>query len=169
MNPCGECTACCDSLGFTHVNDYTQSHPDVIVSLKVAEQEGIVYDYGSACNKLCPNSGDCTIYERRPHVCSSFECSYLRYDLDIETRPDQCGFVVDADDPALHDGWVMVTPWLHGQKDIDVDVWRPENHSKIKQVLEDLSMETGRRFNGYLVQCSNKYAKGILYEVFDLH
>jgi hypothetical protein len=151
MNPCGDCTACCDSLGFTHDNWYTRQDPDIILSQKVALKEGIKYDWGSGCNKLCSKSGDCKIYEKRPHVCRSFDCGYLKYDLDLETRPDQCGFITE-----VNDGWIMVTPWLHGQRGIDIDKWRVENHESVKDVLGDISQETGVMYKEYMLQSYEK-------------
>jgi len=147
MNPCGDCTACCDSLGFTHDNEYTRNDPDIIASLPVARQEGIVYEWGSGCNKLCPNTGDCIIYERRPHVCSSFNCAYLKHDLELRDRPDRSGFITE-----VMDGWILITPILHGQRDVDIDIWEVLNRKRIKETVESVSYETGIQYDRYMLQ-----------------
>jgi len=60
---------------------------------------------------MVPNCGACTIYEDRPHVCSSYQCAYLAaredpfladflpYFLEEEFRPNNLGIVFDRGYP----------------------------------------------------------------------
>ena len=134
MNLCGECTACCDSLGYTQDNEYTRTHPDVVNSKDIIAREGIKYDFGTTCNKLCGDTGDCTIYENRPPICSNFRCSYLELNLEKEYRPDQCGFIsaFEGDD-------LVITPLLTGQLKINPTEWKQENLDKVREVVEEIS------------------------------
>lgn len=93
-NECGECNACCMSLGFTNksiVNDYDETVQASLEEIKVLD---ITFPYGGVCNKLS-DDGDCSIYEKRPYVCRKYKCGYLEYDLPMEMRPDIIGVMAN--------------------------------------------------------------------------
>ncbi|HEX5774583.1 MAG TPA: hypothetical protein VFY28_01325 [Candidatus Paceibacterota bacterium] len=72
---CGGCTACC----FTH---------------SVAREDGPVTKVFEWCTH-CTQGVGCSIYEARPHACSTYRCAWLRGTLDDDKRPDRWGIVVD--------------------------------------------------------------------------
>ena len=76
MNPCGDCTACCEGWlrGDVH---------------------GVIMEPGTPCtflNKLCVEG--CAIYKDRPKMCKDYSCVYLTFDLDESFRPNECGFIM---------------------------------------------------------------------------
>ena len=86
IDRCGDCYSCCKSFG-------------EVGSRIEAIQLDIEYEWGR-CNKLCDNNR-CTIYDKRPKPCSTFECLYVESDLPEEYLPEKVGFVtsmrVDAE------------------------------------------------------------------------
>lgn len=48
-----------------------------------------------ACGELCPQGPGCSIYERRPRICRTYECAWLRGSFGEEDRPDRLGAVLD--------------------------------------------------------------------------
>lgn len=46
------------------------------------------------CECSHSGAGGCAIYADRPTGCRTFECLYLRDDMDPEFRPDRCGVVL---------------------------------------------------------------------------
>jgi hypothetical protein len=71
------------------------------VVLRVDELEKLG---GTPCRQLRPQGGGCGIHARRPQICRSYECLWLRGGLREEDRPDRLGAVVDLDPSggALH-------------------------------------------------------------------
>lgn len=81
VNTCGDCTACCTTMG-------------------VAELD-------KAPARRCPHqcAAGCGIYETRPPTCREFECVWLQGTFhgdprEASLRPDLFGFVLVAADPA---------------------------------------------------------------------
>jgi len=77
--PCGECTACCRSSYFIHIQPdetATLSHiPDELLFPAPGLPKGNVlmgYDEQGHCPML--KNGACTIYEFRPATCRSYDC-----------------------------------------------------------------------------------------------
>jgi len=69
---CGSCTLCC------HLTE-------------VPEIAKPVYHWCEFCK---PGSG-CTVYDMRPQSCRSFQCHWLKSDMDDELRPDKCGVLIE--------------------------------------------------------------------------
>jgi hypothetical protein len=79
---CGECRACCITLGF-------QARED---------ESPFEKPFGTPCPQLVQIG--CGIYEGRPPVCRRFQCGWLQApNLPEELRPDRCGvlFSLNAD------------------------------------------------------------------------
>ncbi|MCF7826385.1 MAG: YkgJ family cysteine cluster protein [Candidatus Marinimicrobia bacterium] len=77
--PCGECTACCRSSYFIHIQPHetaTLSHiPDELLFPAPGLPKGNVlmgYDEQGHCPML--KNGACSIYEYRPATCRSYDC-----------------------------------------------------------------------------------------------
>lgn len=84
LRQCGTCTACCTLLEVTEV--------------------------GKPMNEWCTYCGDgsgCTIYDRRPQMCRSFNCAWLLGHLDDEWFPETAGMVVHFSQDAIN---VQVDP-----------------------------------------------------------
>lgn len=80
---CGTCTACC-LVAEVKNNDATFNKPA-----------------WSKCQYACPSvSGSCSIFNeaKRPEVCSSFKCSWLRGYGAEEDRPDSSGMMVSVNE-----------------------------------------------------------------------
>jgi hypothetical protein len=72
---CGECQACCNGW-------------------LAAEILGYKMGGGNPCHFLRPQG--CSIYERRPELCRSFVCGWLKPDSPFpeDWRPDRSGFII---------------------------------------------------------------------------
>jgi len=77
--PCGDCTACCRSSQFVHVDpDEADTLAHVPAALRFPApglRRGHVvlgYDDQGRCPML--GSGGCTIYEHRPRACRTYDC-----------------------------------------------------------------------------------------------
>ena len=92
MNTCGECNACCHSLGFTDESDYNKEDATIVASQDQITALNLIYPYGGSCN-LLSSCGACSVYDNRPNVCREYECGYIDYDLPIEFRPDNIGVI----------------------------------------------------------------------------
>ena len=100
-NNCGDCRACCELL---FVKDADFEKPS-----------------GKMCENAC--SIGCKIYWRRPSVCKSFECAWLKSQsrndrMTPELRPDRCGAIFSDD---TQDGNPLVIE-CHGKP--DENAWR---------------------------------------------
>jgi uncharacterized protein len=80
--PCGECTACCRSSYFIHINaEEVQTlrgvPKDLLFQAPVRPQGHMVlgYDERGCCPLLVKNK--CSIYRDRPATCRSFDCRIL--------------------------------------------------------------------------------------------
>ncbi len=81
---CGDCRACCVTLGF-------EAGPDESAFTKVA---------GEPCRHLVQIG--CAVYDDRPPVCRRFECGWLGApNLPDELRPDRCGVLFCTNDNPL--------------------------------------------------------------------
>jgi len=74
---CGDCKACCTVLG-------------------VSELEKPMYQ---TCNKVCASG--CSIYQKRPKECQTYECFYFKNNYDAELRPDKLGVIIDIQETKL--------------------------------------------------------------------
>ena len=80
---CGECRACCITLGFAARED----------------EAAFEKPFGEPCRHLVQIG--CDIYAERPPVCRRFECGWLQApNLPDELRPDRCGVLFAANDLA---------------------------------------------------------------------
>jgi Fe-S-cluster containining protein len=77
--PCGECTACCRSSQFVHIEpDETDALAHIPAALRVpapGRPTGhVVMGYDE--HGRCPMLGEhgCTIYEHRPRTCRTYDC-----------------------------------------------------------------------------------------------
>ena len=111
MNTCGECTECCHAQNLL---------PD----------EGIKYEWGSSCEKVC--STGCSIYEspERPNICGQWVCSYIKYNLEDKYRPDRYGMIAEG---LTHK--VLIWPLRHGQNKVAPEEWSEEHSDKIDELL----------------------------------
>jgi hypothetical protein len=113
---CGECRACCITLGFS------------------ARQGEAAFDkpHGEPCPHLVQIG--CGIYEERPPVCRRFQCGWLQApNLPDALRPDRCGVLFCVNDNLQGDGHAVyayeLTP---GAADRKLPVW----------LIRELSAET---------------------------
>ena len=83
-NRCGDCTVCCEIMGFTGQWAGADRYNE-------AKKLGVEYDAWSNCNKLC--STGCSIQNKKPQICDEFFCSFIEHDLEPEYRPNDWGFV----------------------------------------------------------------------------
>jgi len=81
---CGDCTACCESTGFT--GDWKK-----IDRYNEAEASGIDFGPWSTCNKLC--STGCSIQDTKPRTCTDFFCHFIEHDLEDKFRPKEFGYI----------------------------------------------------------------------------
>lgn len=76
--PCGECTACCEAGQFVHIGpDETDALAAVPAELRFpapGRPGHVVVPYDE--HGRCPMLGErgCTIYERRPRTCRTYDC-----------------------------------------------------------------------------------------------
>jgi hypothetical protein len=87
---CGECRACCITLGF-------EARPGEAAFTKPA---------GVPCLHLGPTG--CSIYPQRPPVCARFQCAWLQTpSLPAALRPDRCGVLFAINDNLLGEGYAV--------------------------------------------------------------
>jgi hypothetical protein len=87
---CGECRACCVTLGF-------EAKPDEASFAKPA---------GEPCRHLCATG--CGIYPDRPPVCRRFGCAWLQEpSLPASLRPDRSGVLFAMNDSLLGPGFAV--------------------------------------------------------------
>ena len=75
--PCGDCTACCRSHQFIHVNENEAAYQAIAKDLLVPAPGATgQYLLGHTAAGECPLLGDgrCTIYPDRPHTCRTYDC-----------------------------------------------------------------------------------------------
>jgi uncharacterized protein len=77
--PCGECSACCTSSQFVHIDPDetdTLAHipPDLLFPAPGAPEGHVLMGYDG--NGHCPMlvHGACSIYEHRPRTCRTYDC-----------------------------------------------------------------------------------------------
>lgn len=98
--PCGECTACCRSSQFVHVE------PDEVDTLAHVPRALLFPAPGRPAGHLvigydehgrCPLLGDhgCTIYEHRPRTCRAYDCRVFAA-ADVEPDAHQPAIAVQV-------------------------------------------------------------------------
>jgi len=91
--PCGDCTACCTSSQFVHIEpdetDTLAHIPRALLFPAPQRPRGHVllgYDEHGHCPMLA--DGRCSIYEHRPRTCRTYDCRvFPATGLDVEDRP----------------------------------------------------------------------------------
>jgi hypothetical protein len=134
-NRCGDCTVCCEIMGFTGEWALADRYNE-------ADKLGVVYDEWSNCNKLC--STGCSIQNKKPQICDEFFCSYVEHDLDIEYRPNGWGFVghIQPSNGALG--------ILSMDKTLPPDIQYNNNRQMLDQFIEEVMVSEGKRLVVYL-------------------
>ncbi len=88
--PCGECTACCTSSQFVHIDaDETETLariPNALVFPAPRSTDGTVvlgYDQHGKCPMLIDDA--CSIYPHRPRACRTYDCRvFVATGIDLE-------------------------------------------------------------------------------------
>ena len=104
---CGECRACCITLGF-----------------QAREGEApFAKPHGVPCPHLGPVG--CVIYEERPPVCRRFQCGWIQApNLPDALRPDRCGVLFCANSSPLGEGeGVYAYELVPGAADTGLPAW----------------------------------------------
>lgn len=77
VRTCGDCRACCQTLG--------------VAGLKPPQE---------ACPNAAPKGKPgCAVYATRPSSCAGYACEWLRRDLPRAWRPDRLGLIFDVLEP----------------------------------------------------------------------
>lgn len=129
MNQCGECTECCHSLN-------------------LRPEEDVKYEWGSSCEKVCDTG--CSIHNSKPDVCKGFLCAYRQYNLDERYRPDRYGMFAEYIGNS-----VVIWPNRHGQRNIEPNLWNEQNENKIRELMNEISIETKKYNSDYRIQTFN--------------
>jgi len=145
-NSCEECTACCRALGYTH-EGYSEINPNVIPSLEVIAREGVVFDFGTECNKVCDTG--CSIYENRPPICMDFNCAYITHNLNIKYRPDKCGFIAEGIDDT-----VLFTPIDHARSSTTLREYMSTHKEILTRITKHMSANSSQKYVRYNLQRS---------------
>ena len=116
---CGECRACCITLGF---------------DAKEGEA-AFTKPHGSPCRHLVQIG--CAIYAERPPVCRRFQCGWLQAEnLPDALRPDRCGVLFCINDNALGEGYAVYAYELRaGAADAPLPTWLLEELSAQATVI----------------------------------
>lgn len=133
MNSCGDCTACCRSLGFT--GDVQPIYDPE----KEAEKLGIIFPAFGTCNKVC--STGCTIYEKRPTICKKFECAFIEYDLEPQYKPNRCGILAE-----VKPDHILFTVVDSKRLGVSSSRWLEGNRDFLNNYIEELSILTRTRY-----------------------
>jgi hypothetical protein len=113
---CGECRACCITLGFE----------------AVPGESGFTKPPNSPCRHLIQIG--CEIYTERPPVCRRFECAWISApNLPAALRPDRCGVLFCTNDHPDGGGYAVFAYELRpGAVDAALPQWL------IEQVVHEL-------------------------------
>jgi Fe-S-cluster containining protein len=93
-NLCLSCLLCCDGtlIGFVHVEkEEIPTLNDVLEIEKDSNGDGV---FLQACDNLCDDG--CTIYDKRPKQCRSFNCKLLKSVEDYEIAVDSAVDVINV-------------------------------------------------------------------------
>ena len=145
MSRCGDCKACCESLGFTH-KEYELIYPPIREQRAEIDAAGIVFPFGSVCNKTCETG--CSIYESRPQICREFECSFHKYEnMDEKYRPSNCGFLTEEVDDTI-----LFTPVDHTRTNLTVREYMSAYSGLLQELMAEISRVSGKKYTKYLLQ-----------------
>jgi len=145
FNRCGDCTACCESLGFTH-KEYELIYPPIKEQRAEIDALGIEFPFGSVCNKTCESG--CSIYESRPQICREFECSFYKYeDMQEKYRPSICGFLGEEVGETI-----LFTPVDHARTNMTVREYISKNSGLLQEITQEITRVSGKKYTKYLLQ-----------------
>lgn len=128
---CGDCTVCCEVMGFTGKWKPFDRYNE-------AEEFDIVYDEWSDCNKLC--SIGCSIHKSHPRICKEFLCSYITEELPDDHRPNLCG-IVAYHNPEHDEVWLIST-----DKETPPQKQYEDKKQFITDMVEDIFVSMGKRY-----------------------
>ena len=119
---CGDCNACCIILPVTPLN-------------KPA---------GVPCEHLCQSDeGCCSIYDKKPSACTTYECAWLEEFIPIEAQPTEIGVVFER-------------MWVEFPKRLDILMAMPiydgaldENIELIESIAQDGVVVMAVEFDRY--------------------
>jgi len=116
MNPCNECTACCE--GFL-----TGTIP-ILNNFELKE--------GQPCPAVSQKG--CTIYDQRPKICSDYICKYKQHlSWPVEWRPDKSGIIT----------WVSTKKEV---KRLMVRITRQDYNTELYGYLQKLARQENNKF-----------------------
>ena len=122
IDRCSDCHSCCKSFSDIGTSGVYED-PNLISALN------ITYEY-DRCNQL--NSDNrCSIYEKRPNTCRSFECLYVESDLPEKYLPENVGFVTNVRRDISIGTYLQITINNSKSRNINVDSWIDENIKNI--------------------------------------
>ena len=136
-NRCGDCTVCCEIMGFTG----KWAGADIY---NEADKLGVVYDEWSNCNKLC--STGCSIQNKKPQICDEFFCSYVEHDLEDHYRPNNCGFVAHVQKYAGALGIIVASM----DKTLPPEIQYDNNKELLDNLVEEILISEGKKFPVWL-------------------
>ena len=123
---CGDCRACCSTLGI-------EKSPG-------EEGLGLVSEWsapGEACKHECATG--CAVYDRRPLSCRGYTCWWLRgWGDEKDDRPDRLGLIFD--DSIDYAALMALGPMRLGM----VSETRPDVISEQRQKLQTFALNDGR-------------------------
>ena len=129
---CGDCTVCCEIMGFTGLWKSADRYNE-------AESYGVNYGAWSTCNKLCDTG--CSIQADKPKICDEFFCSYVEHDLESIYRPKDFGFVAHVQ---KWDGRVGI---LSMDKTLPPEIQYNNNKRRLDDLIEEILVSEGRRLS----------------------
>tara|TARA_A200000113_G_scaffold213128_1_gene215267 strand:+ start:385 stop:843 length:459 start_codon:yes stop_codon:yes gene_type:complete len=132
---CGDCTVCCEIMGFTGQWASADRYNE-------ADKLGVDYGAWNTCNKLCDTG--CSIQNKKPQICDEFFCSYIEYDLEDHYRPKDCGFVAHVQ---KWDGAVGI---LSMDKTLPPDIQYNNNKKLLDNLIEEILISEGRKLDVWL-------------------
>lgn len=131
---CGDCTVCCEIMGYTGGWKFYDRYNE-------AEKFGVDYGEWSTCNKLCDTG--CSIHQDKPKICEKFFCSYVKYDMPKEFKPNDCGFVAHIQP---HNDVVGI---LSTDKTMPPEILYDNNKQMIEEMIEEIEFSEGKRFEAW--------------------
>ena len=131
---CGDCTVCCETLGFTGKWKITDIYDE-------AEKFDIDFGAWSTCNKLCETG--CSIQENKPRVCEEFFCHFIEFNLEDKFRPKESGFVAFSDGTAHSDGTILI----HSvDKTLPPDIQYNNNKQMLDELIDGIAKGLGKDY-----------------------
>jgi hypothetical protein len=130
---CGDCTVCCEIMGYTGDWKFADRYNE-------AEKYGVDYGAWNTCNKLCDTG--CSIHEDKPRICQEFWCSYIEHDLEDHYRPKDFGFVAHKDKGQLG--------ILSMDKTLPPEIQYHNNKQKLDTLVEEILVSEGKEMSVWL-------------------